>query len=75
VFNAGFPFGIGMGQTSDSVDSAGAIFAAHGAQLVNAKGDITVNSNATGKRSRLQKLVQFLPPMCSRGMMPRTTSG
>ncbi len=44
---AGFPFGIGMGQTADSVDSAGAIFAAYGAHLVDAKGNITVNSDAT----------------------------
>jgi len=61
-FKAGFPFGIGMGQTSDSVDSAGAIFAAHGAQLVNANGDITVNSNATRQALEYcKKLVQFLP--------------
>jgi ABC-type glycerol-3-phosphate transport system substrate-binding protein len=61
-FKAGFPFGIGMGQTSDSVDSAGAIFAAHGAQLVNANGDITVDSNATRQALEYcRKLVQFLP--------------
>jgi ABC-type glycerol-3-phosphate transport system substrate-binding protein len=59
---AGFPFGIGMGQTADSVDSAGAIFAAHGAQLVDAKGEITVNSDATRQALEYcKRLVQFLP--------------
>jgi ABC-type glycerol-3-phosphate transport system substrate-binding protein len=61
-FKAGLPFGIGMGQTSDSVDSAGAIFAAHGAQLVDAKGNITVNSDATRQALEYcKRLVQFLP--------------
>ena len=60
---AGFPFGIGMGQTPDSVQTAGAIFAAHGAQLVDAKGNITVNSDATRQVLEYAKrLVQFLPP-------------
>ena len=60
---AGFPFGIGMGQTADSADSAGAIFAAYGAHLVDAKGNITVNSDATRQvLEYAKKLVQFLPP-------------
>jgi ABC-type glycerol-3-phosphate transport system substrate-binding protein len=60
---AGFPFGIGMGQTADSVDSAGAIFAAYGAHLVDAKGNITINSDATRQvLEYAKKLVQFLPP-------------
>lgn len=60
---AGFPFGIGIGQTADSVNTAGAIFAAHGAQLVDAKGNITVNSDATRQVLEYAKrLVQFLPP-------------
>ena len=61
-FRAGFPFGIGMGQTPDSVDSASAIFAAHGAQLIDAKGNITVNSDATRQALEYcKRLVQFLP--------------
>lgn len=60
---AGFPFGIGFGSTADSVDSAAAIFAAHGSQLVDAKGAITVNSDATREVLEYAKrLVQFLPP-------------
>jgi ABC-type glycerol-3-phosphate transport system substrate-binding protein len=59
---AGFPFGIGMGQTADSVDSAGAIFAAYGAHLIDAKGNVTVNSDATRQAMEYcKKLVQFLP--------------
>src|SRR5690606_9558851 len=44
---AGFPFGIGMGQTSDSVDTAGAFFQSFGATLVDEKGNVTVKSDAT----------------------------
>ena len=62
-FKAGVPFGIGMGQTADSVDSAGAIFAAYGAELVDAKGNITVDSDGTRQALEYcRKLVQFLPP-------------
>jgi ABC-type glycerol-3-phosphate transport system substrate-binding protein len=60
---AGFPFGIGMGQTPDSVDSAGALFAAYGAHLVDPKGNITVDSDAVRQALEYaKKLVQFLPP-------------
>ncbi len=59
---AGFPFGIGMGQTADSVDSSGAIFSAYGAQLVDANGEITVDSDATRQvLDYAKRLVQFLP--------------
>ena len=59
---AGVPFGIGLGQTPDSVDSAGALFAAYGAHLVDAKGNITVNSDPTRQVLEYAKrLVQFLP--------------
>src|SRR5262245_9015290 len=62
-FKAGFPFGIGMRETADSVDSAGAIFAAHGAHLVDTQGNITVNSDATRQALEYcKKLVQVLPP-------------
>ena len=42
---AGASFGIGLGTTSDSVDTAGALFHSFGAQLVNAKGDIVVKND------------------------------
>ena len=61
-FKAGFPFGIGMGQTADSVDSAGALFAAYGAQLIDQKGNITVDSDATRQALEYaRRLVRFLP--------------
>jgi hypothetical protein len=59
---AGFPFGIGIGQTEDSVDTMGAIFSSHGAVLVDAKGNITVNSKETRQAlDYAKKLVAFLP--------------
>jgi NADPH:quinone reductase-like Zn-dependent oxidoreductase len=42
----GKSFGIGLGQTSDSEDFAGGLFKSYGADLVNAKGDITLNTDA-----------------------------
>ena len=60
---AGFPFGIGLGQTADSVDSMGALFNAYGAQLVDAKGNITVKSDAVKQvLEYAQKLVKVVPP-------------
>src|SRR5690242_18317403 len=60
---AGYPFGIGLGTTADSVDSAGAFFHAHGATLVDAKGNITVKTDAV--RASLdfyKRLAAFMPP-------------
>jgi ABC-type glycerol-3-phosphate transport system substrate-binding protein len=60
---AGVPFGIGIGQTADSVDTMGAIFASYGAELVDAKGNITVKSDAVKQALEYaRKLVRFLPP-------------
>jgi len=59
---AGFAFGVGLGQTSDNVDTAGAFFRGFGAELVNAKGDITVKSDAV--RQALEycvKVAKFYP--------------
>ena len=59
---AGFPFGIGLGETTDSVDTAGAIFQSFGAELVNAKGDITVKSDAVRQALEFyKKLIAVLP--------------
>jgi ABC-type glycerol-3-phosphate transport system substrate-binding protein len=59
----GSPFGIGLGVTSDSVDTAGAIFQSFGAELVNAKGDLTVKSDAVHEALEYyRKLIAFLPP-------------
>lgn len=60
---AGVPFGIGLGTTADSVDTCGAIFQSFGAELVNAKGDITVKSDNVKKALEyLKQLVPYLPP-------------
>mgnify|MGYP003693666119 CR=1 FL=1 len=59
---AGLPFGIGLGTTADSVDTCGAIFQSFGAELVNAKGDITVKSDNVKKALEYWKqLVAYLP--------------
>lgn len=59
---AGVPFGIGLGETSDSVDTAGTFFNSFGAALVDAKGKITVKSDPV--RQALEycvKLAKFYP--------------
>ncbi len=59
---AGNPFGLGLGQTSDSVDWVGALFQAFGAYLVDAKGNITVQSDPVRQvLAYAQRLVKALP--------------
>ena len=59
---AGFPFGIGLGTTADSVDTCGAIFQSFGAELVDAKGEITVKSDNVKKALEYWKqLIPYLP--------------
>jgi ABC-type glycerol-3-phosphate transport system substrate-binding protein len=59
----GFPFGIGLGDTPDNVDTAGAIFRSFGAELVNAKGDLTVKTDQVRQALEYyKKLIAFLPP-------------
>ncbi len=59
---AGFPFGMPLGQQSDSVDWVGAVFAAYGAQLVDEEGRITVKSDATRQVLEwFKKAVPFFP--------------
>ncbi len=58
----GNPFGVGLGQTTDSTDTAGAFFQAFGAHLVDAKSNITVKSDAV--RQALEycvKVAKFYP--------------
>ena len=59
----GVPFGIGLGETSDNVDTAGAIFQAFGAALVDEKGNLTVKTDAVRQALEYyKKLISFLPP-------------
>ena len=58
----GHAFGIGLGTTSDSVDTIGAIFHAYGAVLVDAKGEIVVkNDQVRQALEYYKKLMAFLP--------------
>jgi len=60
---AGYPFGLGLGQTYDSVNNTGIIYSAFGAELVSAKGEITVDSPAVHEvLDYARKLGKFLPP-------------
>jgi ABC-type glycerol-3-phosphate transport system substrate-binding protein len=60
---AGNPFGLPLGVTTDAVDWIGALFRAFGAELVDANGNITVNSDAVGQVLEYAKrLAAFLPP-------------
>jgi hypothetical protein len=59
----GYPFGIGLGETSDSVDTAGAIFQSFGAELVNTNGDLTIKTDAVRQALEFyKKLIPLLPP-------------
>jgi Bacterial extracellular solute-binding protein len=59
----GVPFGIGLGETSDSVDTAGTIFQSFGAQLVDGKGNLTVKTDEVRQALEYyKKLIAFLPP-------------
>ncbi len=51
-----------LGTGPDSVNWAGAVFAAHGAELVNKEGEITVQSDAVkGVLEWFKRIVPFLP--------------
>ena len=55
-------FGIGLGTTPDSVDTAGAMFAAFGAEIVNAKGEVNAHSDPVRQvLEYAQHLVKHLP--------------
>jgi ABC-type glycerol-3-phosphate transport system substrate-binding protein len=59
----GNPFGIGLGETSDNVDTVGAFFLAFGAEVVDAKGNVVVkNDNVRQVLVYYKKLMAFLPP-------------
>jgi ABC-type glycerol-3-phosphate transport system substrate-binding protein len=59
---AGVPFGVGLGETTDSVDTAGAFFHAFGAALVDAKGELTVKTDAVREAlTYLARVGKFYP--------------
>jgi ABC-type glycerol-3-phosphate transport system substrate-binding protein len=60
---AGVPFGIGLGQTSDSVDTAGAFFQGFGAELVDAKSNVKVKTDEVRQAlDYCKRVAQFYPP-------------
>jgi ABC-type glycerol-3-phosphate transport system substrate-binding protein len=60
----GYPFGMPFGQIStDATDWIGAVFASHGAQLVDKDGNITVKTDAVKQVLEwFKKAVRFFPP-------------
>ncbi len=59
----GNPFGIGLGTTSDNVDTIGAVFHGFGAVMVDAKGEIVLkNDQVRQALDYYKKLMQWLPP-------------
>src|SRR5581483_1131748 len=60
---AGFPFGIGLGTTADSVDTAGAVFRSFGAALVDANAKVTVKTDEVRQAlDYYKRCAQFFPP-------------
>ncbi len=60
---AGYPFGLPLGATTDSIDWVGPLFHAYGADLVDANGKLTVKSDAVRQALDYSKrLAAFLPP-------------
>jgi ABC-type glycerol-3-phosphate transport system substrate-binding protein len=58
----GFPFGLGCGTTTDSVLTWGTTFGAFGADLVDAKGNVTADSdNVRAALEYAKKILPFLP--------------
>jgi ABC-type glycerol-3-phosphate transport system substrate-binding protein len=59
---AGFGFGLPLGNTTDTNQWVGALFLAYGAELMNAKGDITVKSDSVRQVLEYgKKLAAFCP--------------
>jgi len=59
---ADMTFGLGLGQTPDSVDMVGVMFRAFGAALVDGEGNIKVNSDEMRQvLEYAQKLAKFMP--------------
>ncbi len=58
----GHPFGIGLGTTSDSVDTIGAIFHAYGAVMVDAKGEIVIKNDQVRQALEYCKKLQAAMP-------------
>ena len=59
----GFAFGLPLGTTTDTNQWIGALFLAYGAQVMDAKGNVTVKSDAVRQvLDYAKRLAAFLPP-------------
>src|SRR5580704_2550336 len=59
---AGYAFGLPLGSTTDTNQWIGALFLAYGAQLMDAKGNVTVKTDAVRQVLEYgKKLIAFLP--------------
>src|SRR5215472_906383 len=58
LYQAGFPIGLPMGQTADSVDWVGALLRSFGVVMIDQKGDIKIDSPET--RSALEYLKKLM---------------
>jgi ABC-type glycerol-3-phosphate transport system substrate-binding protein len=59
---AGYPFGLGIGNTADSIGNATVWFAAFGAELVSAEGEVVIESDKMREFLEWgQRLVKILP--------------
>ena len=64
----GFPFGIGLGETTDSVDTAGAFFQAFGAELVDFEGQPHGQDRRGAPGTRILQEADRLPAAGRRGL-------
>lgn len=63
---AGFAFGLPLGSTTDTNQWVGALFLAYGAELMDAKGNVTVKSDAVRQVLEYgKKLYAYLPSDCT----------
>ncbi len=63
LFKAGYPIGLPLGQTSDAIDWAGALFRAYGSVFVDEKDNIKINSPETHTALEFAaKLAAAMPP-------------
>ncbi len=59
---ANLPFALGLSNCTDAVDMVGSVFRSFGAELVDAKGNITVKSDAVKQALEyMAKLAKYLP--------------
>ena len=64
----GVPFGIGLGETSDYVDTVGAFFLAFGAEVVDVKGNVVVKNDNVRQVARILQEADGVPAVGRAGL-------